>query len=213
MKNHLAGFFGLGEPIQLTVKSSPVGAGKIELNGVRTDGIDNATYYRGIPYRAKGIPSPGFTFTDWTITTRESQYLNMAKTGDNWRYFDQGFLPAGDWTSSSFNDSGWLQGKSQLGYGDGDEISLVNYGSDLNNKFITTYFRKDFNISDLSNLTDISTSVLFDDGVIVYLNGIEVYRNNLPMGTVNTNTLALSAIAENTPSSFSISKSLLKSGS
>jgi hypothetical protein len=212
MKNHLAGFFGLGEPIQLTVKPSSAGAGKIEFNGVRTDGMDNATYYRGVPYRAKALPSAGFTFVDWTITTRESQYLSMAKTGDNWRYFDQGFSPGSDWTSNGFNDSGWLQGKSQLGYGDGDEASLVNYGPDSNNKFITTYFRKDFNISDLSNLTDISASVLFDDGVVVYLNGAEVYRNNLPAGTVNTNTLALSAIAENTPTSFTISKNLLKSG-
>jgi len=38
--------------------------------------------------------------------------------------------------------------------------------------------------------------VLRDDGVIVYLNGVEVYRNNMPPGPVTYTTLASAVAAD-----------------
>ena len=48
------------------------------------------------------------------------------------------------WIAAGFNDSAWASGPAQLGYGDGDETTVVSYGPDANNKYITTYFRRAF---------------------------------------------------------------------
>src|SRR5262249_37711490 len=55
-----------------------------------------------------------------------------------------------------------------------------------------------------------------DDGAVVYLNGTEVYRNNMPSGTIAYNTLASTAIGgadESTWYAATLSPSLLQSGS
>jgi hypothetical protein len=75
-----------------------------------------------------------------------------------------------------------------LGYGDGDEETVVSYGRSQIARNITTWFRRHFTRS--ADLTSISMRVLRDDGVVVYLNGTEIFRNNLPGGTILSNTLA-----------------------
>ncbi|MDP1747020.1 MAG: T9SS type A sorting domain-containing protein, partial [Bacteroidota bacterium] len=58
------------------------------------------------------------------------------------------------------------------------------------NKYITTYFRKTFTVTDISTISGLELSLIRDDGAVVYINGVEVYRNNLSSGTVFYNTLA-----------------------
>ena len=58
-------------------------------------------------------------------------------------------------------------------------------------------------------------SLLRDDGVVIYLNGTEIGRDNLTTGVVNYQTLANNAIGgsdETTPISFTIPASLLLPG-
>jgi hypothetical protein len=50
--------------------------------------------------------------------------------GSTWKYFDQGDLNAADWMQSTFSDIAWPQGAAELGYGDGDENTVLSYGSD-----------------------------------------------------------------------------------
>ena len=70
-------------------------------------------------------------------------------------------------------------GLAQLGYGDGDEETVIGFGGDLGNKHITTYFRSTFQVDDPTRLTALSLSLLFDDGVAVYINGQPAARFNL----------------------------------
>ena len=37
-----------------------------------------------------------------------------------------------------------MSGAAELGYGDGDEATVVSFGPSSSNKFITTYFRQSF---------------------------------------------------------------------
>jgi hypothetical protein len=211
MQIHAANFFGAA-PLNFSIAMTPQAAGKVSMNGIVTEAFETSPYYSGTPYRVKAVPNAGFRFTGWSVTTTDNQFISLINNGSSWKYFDQGSSPGATWTSIAYNDAGWTQGNAQLGYGDGDETTVVSYGSDAGNKYITTYFRKSFPIDDLSNLTDIMASVLFDDGVVVYLNGTEVYRNNLPAGAISNSTLALSAIPENAPASFTINKNLLTLG-
>ena len=64
--------------------------------------------------------------------------------GANWRYLDDGSDQGTAWYAPGFDDTGWADGDAQLGYGDGDETTVVSYGPDRWNKHITTYFRHTF---------------------------------------------------------------------
>ncbi len=58
----------------------------------------------------------------------------------------------------------------------------------------TYYFRNDFQFSGNPANTQISLSALIGDGAVVYLNGVEVYRQNMPAGAPSYSTLASTAI-------------------
>ena len=123
----------------------------------------------------------------------------------SWKYLANGSNPGTAWTAVGFNDATWLSGNGQLGYGDGDEATVVSYGADANNKYITTYFRKVVFISGPSNFSAFTANVKRDDGIIVYLNGTEIYRNNIAAGSVTYTTLATLASDDGaTAQSFSI---------
>jgi hypothetical protein len=116
---------------------------------------------------------------------------DLINAGSTWRYLDNGSNQGTAWRETEFNDSTWASGPAQLGYGDGDEATIVSYGSSASNKHITTYFRRAINVSNpLDFGANLTLSVLRDDGAIVYLNGTEVFRDGLPNGNVQYNTPA-----------------------
>jgi hypothetical protein len=133
-------------------------------------------------------------------------------TGSTWKYLDNGSNQGTAWRSRSFSDSAWKSGSAQLGYGDGDEATVVSYGSNASNKYVTTYFRKSFSVADRSQVTSLKLGLLRDDGAVVYLNGTEVFRSNMDSGTVAYNTYASEAIEDTSFYSASISPSLLVNG-
>lgn len=115
--------------------------------------------------------------------------------GSEWRYLDTGTDPGATWTAASFDDSAWRAGRAQLGYGDGDEITRVRYGPDYTNKYPTTYFRKTFTVDNPSAFEAVTLSILRDDGAVVYVNGTEVFRTNMPAGPIAYQTFASVAVA------------------
>ncbi len=140
----------------------------------------------------------------------------LIASGATWRYWDRGGLPAMNWNVLSFDDRAWNSGPAQLGYGDGDEATVVGYGPDANNKFITTYFRKSFVVTSPETVSALTLRIIRDDGPAVYLNGQEIFRDNLPNGPLDYDTLALNAFGapeENTPIAATIPGSTLVNGS
>ncbi|HKX86049.1 MAG TPA: metallophosphoesterase [Flavobacterium sp.] len=117
----------------------------------------------------------------------------LISTGSSWKYLANGSNQGTAWRATTINETGWLQGNAQLGYGDGDETTVVSYGSSSSNKYITTYFRKTFNIANASAFLNYTLKVKRDDGVAVYVNGTEVYRNNLASGASYTTLATLAS--------------------
>ncbi|HMU47243.1 MAG TPA: metallophosphoesterase [Chitinophagaceae bacterium] len=141
--------------------------------------------------------------------------VGLINYGDSWKYLDNNTRPS-NWETPGFNDAAWATGASELGYGDGGEATIVSYGPDANNKYTTTYFRKTFNITGLNTYNDFTLNVVRDDGVVVYVNGMEAGRDNMPGGTPTHSTFASSAIGgagETTPVSFSLSPCSFVEGS
>ncbi len=114
--------------------------------------------------------------------------------GATWSYIDDGSNQGTAWRDPAFDDSGWSQGAAQLGYGDGDEETVVSFGASSSNKYITTYFRHTFTVNGTASLPALELGLIRDDGAVIYLNGNELRRDNLPGGTISYTTPASSAI-------------------
>ncbi|HXG67965.1 MAG TPA: fibronectin type III domain-containing protein [Blastocatellia bacterium] len=137
----------------------------------------------------------------WTPPARGADAI-LVPAGATWKYLDNGSDQGTAWRGVSFNDSAWASGPAQLGYGDGDEATVVGYGPDPTNKYITTYFRHAFNVADASGFQSVTLRLLRDDGAVVYLNGTEVFRSNMPAGTIGYRTLASAAIGSAEETTF-----------
>lgn len=115
-----------------------------------------------------------------------------------WRYLADDTDPAGDsaaegydrlaWTEADYDDSKWQLGVGPFGYQTGGAAysnvtppavaGTMLPGLDRTNNYESYFFRTDLYISeeDLENIGSFHGSISFDDGVIVYINGIPVYE-------------------------------------
>src|ERR1051325_5473620 len=109
-----------------------------------------------------------------------STLISVVPQGAEWKYLDNGSNQGTNWIFSTFNDVTWNSGPAELGYGDGDEATIVAYGPNASAKYITTYFRHQFFVDDPSQFPSLTLGLLRDDGGVVYLNGREVFRSNMP---------------------------------
>ena len=104
-----------------------------------------------------------------------AQETVLIAKGSTWAYNDSGADLGTAWRELGYNDSSWSSGAAQLGYGDDDEATTVT-----NNGQVTTYFRHTFTLSDPSQWISMFLDLTYDDGAVVYLNGTEVSRLELP---------------------------------
>ncbi len=149
------------------------------------------------------------------LSLQPAALVTLVPAGAKWRYLDTGTDPGTSWRQPQFDDSGWAQGNAQLGYGDSDETTEVGFGGDAQKKHITTYFRHRFTIGNPALYEQIEVTLLRDDGAVVYLNGSEILRGNMPAGAIDPSTPAQSAIGGIDETIFqrqTVSASLLHTG-
>ena len=110
-----------------------------------------------------------------------------------WKYLDDGTkLDDVQWTPLDYDDSQWKSGPAELGYGDDDEATAVNKGGSGSKTHNTIYFRRHFTLNSVNRGDRLLLELLRDDGAVVYLNGTEIIRSNMPSGTVLYSTMATS---------------------
>ncbi|MEK3884850.1 GH92 family glycosyl hydrolase [Paenibacillus sp. PL2-23] len=133
--------------------------------------------------------------------------------GAEWRYWDEGRYAGNGWTELGFDDNAWKSGHAVLGYGGSNVTTTVSYGPSSSNKYPTTYFRHTFEWDDSAELLSLEAGVVRDDGVVVYVNGQEVFRSNMPNGAVGYDTYANATVnAERDWITFQLEPSLLMDG-
>jgi len=158
----------------------------------------DAATYRVPSGDALGLSWIEDTFNDdlWTVGTTGLGYglgvpdgtITLVPKQSVWRYLDNGSNQGTGWRLSGFNDSAWVSGPAELGYGDGGEATVVSFGPDGGNKYITTYFRCTFNVEHAWQVSELTLNLLRDDGAVIYLNGQEIRRDNMPEGAVDYRT-------------------------
>jgi hypothetical protein len=147
-------------------------------------------------------------------TSATSQELTIPWSASGWKYLANGTNQGVTWRNEGFNDGTWPSGTAELGYGDGDEATVipivdVDPATGGVQKAATYYFRKTFDLSNLAGITNALVTVKYDDAYIVYLNGVRV-AGNLPVNPAY-NYYSGSAI-EDTTAQTSIDFSLLHTG-
>ncbi|NWK55491.1 lamin tail domain-containing protein [Verrucomicrobiaceae bacterium N1E253] len=138
------------------------------------------------------------------------QVVLVALASSDWKYFDKGeSLGASDiiyghadydqtdWKNPDFDDAAWSEGPAPLGYGvmtGGVINTVISYGGDATNKHLTSYFRKTFDVEEVSEIESLRIRLRRDDGAIVYLNGREIVRSNMPAGVVTFSSVATQGV-------------------
>jgi hypothetical protein len=132
----------------------------------------------------------------------------LIESNTDWRY-RRGFLtvPA-TWNRRDFNDASWELGPTGIGYGDGDDLTVL---VDMEGSYLTVFCRKEFTVVNPAAVGELLLTMVYDDGVVVFVNGIEVDRVNMPGGTVTRDTPATSSTEPNT-TTVSIPGDLLVAG-
>jgi len=144
----------------------------------------------------------------------------LIKKNANWAFFDEGEdLTGTGWRGFNYDHSSWSKGEAPLGYDDVNGVELgseISFGDDAEKKHITTYFRHTFNFPKKQiKQGAVKGLLLRDDGAIVYLNGKEIFRSNMPEGPAKYKMKALKAVSgknEGVYHKFKFYSSKLKKG-
>jgi hypothetical protein len=85
----------------------------------------------------------------------------------------------GDWVNTGFNDSGWSLGDAPFWYGDGTGGTEL---TDMINTYSTLYLRSTFVAVNAVNIREINCLIDYDDGFVIWINGLEALSVNAPPG-------------------------------
>jgi len=97
-------------------------------------------------------------------------WYTIIDVGQNWKYFIPSSEPASSWKLFSFAETGWQTGASGIGFGDGDDNTVIATGK------MSVFMRKKFTVSNLDDLKSLWLHIDYDDGFVAYLNGTEICR-------------------------------------
>lgn len=213
VRNNMRTFFGLGNDALVRVEG-PEPWSQVYLNSlVVPDSGMTGSYMSGLDLELVCEPRPGYVFDRWEIERSQTAEHTLVAKGSEWRYLDGGSVPAGDWTAKGFDDASWASGPGALGYSNPVNTTL-DFGGDPQNKAISYYFRHSFEAE--GDFSWLQLGLLRDDGAIVYLNGQEVVRSNMPAGPVDASTPAITYVGDQdelTYFQFALDTSLLLEGS
>ncbi len=122
----------------------------------------------------------------------------LLPAGSIWRYWDAGSLPASNWYEIAFDDGLWPYGPAELGSDtEGGEATIIDY-----DRGETCYFRTEFTVSGLAGVDQLVAELQRDDGAVIYLNGAELFRDNMPDGDIEYGTRATNTVGGSDESAF-----------
>ncbi|WP_431805458.1 fibrinogen-like YCDxxxxGGGW domain-containing protein [Microbacterium paraoxydans] len=155
-------------------------------------GLTASTAYS---YTVSAVSAAGVSSTPVSVSATTTAAAPVAgvsvPAGSSWSWrYSADAWPA-NWNTTAFDASSWATGSAVLGRG-GTVATNID-PSNLATKPLSAQFRKSFTVTGASTVKDGTVSVIADDGVVLYLNGVELGRANLPTGTITQNTYATAA--------------------
>ena len=165
------------------------------LNGINVPyAAFNGRLFAPVTLEAKA--PTGYKFAGWKKSSNTS--VSLIKRTDSWKYYDKGEAASG-WKNANFDDSRWTSGYAPLGYAMSGISTTIGYGPNANQKYITTYFRKNITLNSTPTAKDaFMLDYEVDDGFVIYVNGTEAARVNMNSGTIGFDTTS-QTYADSTP--------------
>ncbi len=110
-----------------------------------------------------------------------------------WRYSATNQSPPATWMNRNFDDSGWPAGSAGFVYPMPTPWPLgwTLLGNAPGR--VTTYYRREFTAPAVPHGRPM-LHLTCDDGAVVYVNGAEVYRHNMPRGPITPTTYARESV-------------------
>jgi len=139
---------------------------------VRPDGLTIEQAYDEYPPQFEGI---SYGLSGGTGSTRSDTILIPEFAAATALIPSDGSLGL-NWTEPGFDDSAWLSGVTGVGYDYAGLIGL-DVGAMRNNNQ-TVYARIPFEVSDITDIDELTLRMKFEDGFVAYLNGIPVASFN-----------------------------------
>lgn len=130
--------------------------------------------------------------------------------GSTWHYLDASDPPS-SWLDEGYPFENWPSGPAELGYGDGDEATVIYDGGSPGQRIVRVAFAIGLTL-DEAPPAEVILDVVIDDGAAIYFNGEEVVRDNLPAGPIDADTLALSDVEGRKRQRFTVEASALVQG-
>jgi hypothetical protein len=132
----------------------------------------------------------------------------IPRAATNWSYQALRVEPAGAWEALTYLETNWVQNSTApIGFGNiGTNGAFITLGTTLTateqglstDRTRTVYFRRHFQAPDPALVRGLTLNLMRDDGVVVYLNGKQVGRNNIDSGTSGGGTVNYSLLATRT---------------
>lgn len=212
--------YDFGTPAFLGIKSFPENAGTFTVNGLKSvDGSILGLYPQNMDVTIQANPKAGYEFTGWQI----AQEAVLLPRESEWDYLDDGSEPGADWFAEDYSVAGWNSGPAILGFGGNEETSLNETTAGRRPANINSYyFRSTFNVPSVlpgenSALDNCYVNVLWDDGIVLYINGNVVLRMNAgsecsPLNFNETAGVQVPDGAKGTYFTFKIPEQFLQTG-
>lgn len=100
--------------------------------------------------------------------------------------------PANDWNATEFDDAAWQIGKAPLGWGQAKLGTVLDAPAP---KPLSSFYRHSFELAPGVLLDHVEITTRADDGIVLYVNGVEVQRANVDPGAVGVGTYANKAVS------------------
>ncbi len=199
--NYVTDFFGLEPAISFHLSVIKPEGGVVRFaNGLRVKSSFTGQFFKNEMIQLRADPAQGYRFESWNRLSIRSAILFNKES--EWKYLDDGSDQGTAWRDNNFDDTSWKSGMGSFGYGNGDERTKIGYGGNANQKYITTYFRKTFDVNNPDEFTELEIKLMRDDGAVIYLNGNEVLRSNMPEWQIRYSTPAQTSITGLDETSF-----------
>ncbi|PWJ53575.1 putative secreted protein (Por secretion system target) [Dyadobacter jejuensis] len=148
--------------------------------------LSTSLFQNGVNIIAAEVHQTGETSSDILFDLQlEGNAVSTASASipykSTWKYLDNGTDQGTAWRSSGFNDASWSSGPGSFGFGGYHPGTVLASGPDQGHYSIY-YFRKHLSVSDPSSFSSFHLRAYYDDGMVVYVNGVEVLRRNAPAG-------------------------------
>ena len=137
------------------------------------------------------------------ITDFQIPILNVIQAGETWNYNFPNHDLGTVWKTLNNPTDNWVNSSGSFGYNRNQNTTVPTAA--------TNYFLKTISLTTPSLYKTFDFSISYDDAAVIYVNGFEVKRLNMPSGIINYNS---TAINENfsTWENFSISSSYFNAG-